>query len=137
MSTEATLAAVSTLQREGLVAIGPSPSYSRHDVRVSLTEMGERQAPELLNWAAELLTGLDQLDVEGQRDLLLRLMQQIFVLQRQNRIPVMKMCVNCRFFQPYAYPGTPSPHHCWLVDAPFGQQELRLRCPEGSPTEGD
>jgi DNA-binding MarR family transcriptional regulator len=135
MPEEATLAAVSTLAREGLVAMDPAPSYSPHQVRVALTEAGRAQAPELLNWASDLLAELEQLSFEHQRRLLALVTQQIFVMQRQDRIPVARMCVTCRFFQPYAYPGTSSPHHCWLVDAPFGHQDLRVRCPEGDPVE--
>jgi hypothetical protein len=44
--------------------------------------------------------------------------------------------VTCRFFDGYAHPGSAEPHHCWLVDTPFGHQELRLRCPEAQPGEG-
>ena len=135
MPEDATLAAVSTLAREGLVAMDPAPSYSPHQVRVALTEQGRTQAPDVLNWASDLLAELDQLSFEHQRRLLALVTQQIFVMQRQDRIPVARMCVTCRFFQPYAYPGTSSPHHCWLVDAPFGHQDLRVRCPEASPGE--
>jgi DNA-binding MarR family transcriptional regulator len=135
MPEDATLAAVSTLVREGLVAMDPAPSYSPHQVRVALTEAGRAQAPELLNWAADLLAELEQMSFEHQRRLLALVTQQIFVMQRQDRIPVARMCVTCRYFQPYAYPGTTSPHHCWLVDAPFGYQDLRVRCPEASPAE--
>jgi DNA-binding MarR family transcriptional regulator len=135
MPDEATLAAVSTLVQEGLVAMDPAPSYSSHQVRVALTDHGAAQAPELLNWASDLLAEFDRLDFAHQRRLLALVTQQIFVMQQQNRIPVARMCVTCRFFQPYAYPGTPAPHHCWLVDAPFGHQDLRVRCPEAQATE--
>jgi hypothetical protein len=135
MPEQATLAAVSTLAQEGLVALDPAPSYAPHQVRVALTEFGSAQAPELLNWASDLLGEFDRLDFADQRRLLNLVTQQIFVMQRQNRIPVARMCVTCRFFQPYAYPGTPTPHHCWLVDAPFGHQDLRVRCPEAEPSE--
>jgi hypothetical protein len=46
---------------------------------------------------------------------------------------VVKMCLTCRFFDGYAHPGAADPHHCRLVDAPFGHQLLRLRCPEQEP----
>jgi hypothetical protein len=41
-----------------------------------------------------------------------------------------QMCVTCRFFRPYAHPGAAAPHHCALVDAPFGDAQIRLDCPE-------
>jgi DNA-binding MarR family transcriptional regulator len=133
MTTPATLAAITTLDREGLVTMAPSPSYAPHDVRVTLTARGRDQSPELLNWAADLLAELHNLDEAGQRRLLDVVTDQIRRLQRQNQIPVTKMCVTCRFFDGYAHPGTADPHHCWLVDGAFGHQQLRLRCPEAQP----
>jgi DNA-binding MarR family transcriptional regulator len=136
MTTQATLSAITTLDREGLVTMDPSPSYAPHDVRVALTARGREQSPELLHWAADLLAELHNLDDSGQRRLLTVVTDQIRRLQRQNQIPVTKMCVTCRFFDGYAHPGTADPHHCWLVDGAFGHQQLRLRCPEAQPTDG-
>jgi DNA-binding MarR family transcriptional regulator len=133
MSTQATLAAVSTLVREDLVTMDPSPSYAPQDIRVRLTARGRDQAPELLHWAADLLAELGNLDEAGQRQLLDVVVGQIRQLQQAGHIPVTRMCVNCRFFEGYAHPGTPEPHHCWLVDLPFGHAQLRVRCPEQEP----
>jgi DNA-binding MarR family transcriptional regulator len=135
MTTPATLSAITTLVREGLVTMDPSPSYAPQDVRVALTAQGRAQSPEMLNWAADLLAELHNLDEAGQRRLLDVVTAQIRRLQRQGHIPVMKMCVTCRFFDGYAHPGSAEPHHCWLVDGAFGHQQLRLRCPEGQPTD--
>lgn len=137
MTTQATLAALTTLNREGLVDMGPSPSYAPHDVRVALTELGRGSSPDLLNWAADLLAELHNLDESGQRRLLSVVTDQIRRLQRQNQIPVTKMCVTCRYFDGYAHPGSTEPHHCWLVDEAFGHQQLRLRCPEAEPRADD
>ncbi|GAA4685832.1 MarR family transcriptional regulator [Phytohabitans rumicis] len=136
MTTQATMAAVSTLAREGLVTVDPSPSYAPHSVRVALTAQGRVQSPELLNWAADLLAELHNLDHEGQYQLLGVVSDHIRRMQREGQIPVTKMCVTCRFFDGYAHPGTEEPHHCWLIDKPFGHQHLRVRCPEGQPGEG-
>jgi hypothetical protein len=40
------------------------------------------------------------------------------------------MCVTCQFFQPNRYFGSERPHHCALVNAPFGDRHLRLNCAE-------
>ena len=133
MTTQATLSAIATLVREGLVTMEPSPSYAPHDMRVALTAQGRAQSPELLNWAADLLAELHNLDEAGQRQLLSLVTTHIRQLQRQGHIPVTRMCVTCRFFEGYAHPGSAQPHHCWLVDGAFGQLQLRLRCPEGQP----
>lgn len=133
MTVPMTLTAVDTLVREGLVTMAPAPSFAPSDMRVTLTETGRAQAPALLNWAADLLAELHRLDSGGQRQLLSVVIGQIRRMQAQDQIPVTKMCVTCRFFDGYAYPGAAQPHHCWLVNTPFGHQQLRLRCPEAQP----
>jgi DNA-binding MarR family transcriptional regulator len=125
--------ALATLCREGLVSMQPNPSYSPHDMRVALTERGRAQAPAFLNWADALLTELEELGEDDQRRLLQVVINQISAMQRSGQIPITKMCVTCRFFDGYAHVGTSQPHHCRLVDAPFGHRQLRLRCPEQSP----
>jgi hypothetical protein len=40
------------------------------------------------------------------------------------------MCVSCRFFRPFQHDDLARPHHCAFVDAPFGDGELRLDCPD-------
>ncbi len=127
------LAAVSTLVKEGLVEIEPSPSYTPSDVRVKLTPVGRDQPPELLNWASEMLAELHHLSVDDQRRLLRVVTGHIRQMQDDGQIPVTRMCVTCRFFDGYRHVGSASPHHCWLVDSPFGHRELRLRCPDAQP----
>lgn len=136
MTVPVTLAAIDTLVREGLVTMAPAPSFAPSDLRVSLTDAGRAQSPEALNWAGDLLAELDHLDRGGRRQLLTVVIGQIRRMQAQDLIPVTKMCVSCRFFDGYAYPNSNQPHHCWLVDSPFGHQQLRLRCPEAQPGIG-
>lgn len=133
MSEAETLGALDPLGREGLVVLSPAPSYAPHAVRVSLTEQGRASSPELLNWAAELLAEIHQLDTDHQRRLLEVVIERIAAMQRAGQIPVTRMCVTCRFFGPYAHAGSDEPHHCHLVDAPFGHRALRLRCPDQEP----
>lgn len=135
LTPHATESSIGTLVREGLVAVGPAASP--RDVRVTLTDRGRAQAPELLHWASDLLSELSNLDEIGQRQLLYVVTGHIRRLQRQGQIPIVKMCLTCRFFDVYAHPGTPDPHHCRLVDAAFGNQLLRLRCPEQEPAVGN
>jgi DNA-binding MarR family transcriptional regulator len=125
--------AVSTsgaLAREGLVRMRPSPSYAPGEVRIQLTARGRSAVPHLANWADALLGEVEYLDEEAQQRVLEHVTEQIVELQRAGRIPVTRICLTCRYFDGYAHPGTNLPHHCHLVDAPFGYRELRLRCPE-------
>jgi len=132
MTLQAAVATSSALAREGLVRLSPSPSYAPDDVRIILTPKGESATPEVMNWADALLAEVEHLDEKEQQQVLELVTEQIASLQRQGRIPVTRICLTCRFFDGYAHPGSPQPHHCWYVDAPFGYRELRLRCPEQS-----
>jgi hypothetical protein len=73
---------------------------------------------------------VEGLDSEEQAALLRILVKMIRVLQDQGAIPVARMCASCRFFRPHAHPDPDRPHHCAFVDAPFGDRELRLECPD-------
>jgi DNA-binding MarR family transcriptional regulator len=127
------LAAVSTLVKEGLVVFEPAPSYTPSDVRVSLTAAGRNQPRELMNWAADLLADLHTMNETNQRALLPVVVRRIRQMQDNGQIPVARMCVTCRFFDGYRHATSEAPHHCWLVDKPFGHRDLRLRCPEAQP----
>lgn len=124
------LAALSDLQRDGLVSMGPTPSYSPAEMLVSLTDRGLAQAPQVRHWAGDLLAAIDDLGAGEQARLLEIVIRHIQLMQRRDQIPVTRMCVTCRYFDGYAHPGSAAPHHCLLVDAPFGHRELRLRCPD-------
>jgi DNA-binding MarR family transcriptional regulator len=134
MTAPATESSIGTLVREGLVVM--SPAAAPWDAPVSITDRGRAQAPELLHWASDLLAEFRKLDETSQRQLLQVVTGHIRRLQRQGQIPVVKMCLTCRFFDGYAHPGTADPHHCRLVDAAFGHELLRLRCPEQEPAAG-
>jgi hypothetical protein len=130
MSLPDLIEAVGRLRVEGLVGLDPAPSYDPGHVRVSLTDKGRDLPPALLNWAAHLLGRLTELPADQQSRLLSAVCRHIVRLQAQDAIPTVRMCLTCRFFQPYAHPGQPKPHHCALVDAPFGHAHIRVHCPE-------
>jgi hypothetical protein len=77
-----------------------------------------------------LLEAVRTLDDQEQAALYRALLKTVRALQVRGRIQVSQMCVTCRFFRPYAHPGAGQPHHCALVDAPFGDAQIRLDCPE-------
>jgi DNA-binding MarR family transcriptional regulator len=129
----AAVGAATTLHREGLVSMDPSPADPPDQIRLELTAKGRAQAPETFNWAADLLAEMHRLDPAEQRQLLGVVIDWITTLQRRGQIPVSQMCVTCRFFDPYAHADAAQPHHCRYVDAPFGWSEVRLRCPEQQP----
>lgn len=63
-----------------------------------------------------------------QQQLLVTLVKMIRNLQEKDAIPVQRMCVTCRYFDPFIHQGEEQPYHCHFVNAPFGQRELRVDC---------
>ncbi|HEY2671205.1 MAG TPA: hypothetical protein VGJ07_12640 [Rugosimonospora sp.] len=130
MSLPNLIEAVGRLRLDGLVGLDPAPSYDPGHVTVTLTDQGRELPMPLVNWAAHLLGRLTDLPADEQSRLLSAVCQHIARLQARDAISTARMCLTCRFFQPYAHAGQPKPHHCALVDAPFGHSHIRIHCPE-------
>jgi DNA-binding MarR family transcriptional regulator len=120
---------VAALARKGLVSKAPLAADGRA-VLVRLTPAGVREAAAAAAWPDFLLEAVDELSADEQAAFLRALVTMIRTLQTRGRIPVARMCVSCRFFQPYRHEHPTTPHHCAFVDAPFGDGELRLDCPD-------
>jgi DNA-binding MarR family transcriptional regulator len=120
---------VAALHRKGLVAKLPLAGDGRA-VLVRLTPAGVREAAAAAAWPDFLLEAVDELSDAEQAAFLRGLVTMIRTLQTRGRIPVARMCVSCRFFQPFRHSDGRRPHHCAFVDAPFGDGELRLDCPD-------
>jgi hypothetical protein len=56
-------------------------------------------------------------------------------LQSRGAVPTARMCVGCRYFRPNEHPGSDAAHHCAYIDAPIGDADLRVDCPEMEPVE--
>jgi DNA-binding MarR family transcriptional regulator len=120
---------VTALQRKGLVAKEPTAGDGR-GVSVVLTPIGSREAAAAAAWPDFLLEAVGELSTAEQATFLRALVAMIRTLQENGRIPVARMCVSCRFFRPFQHDNPARPHHCAFVDAPFGDGELRLDCPD-------
>lgn len=120
---------VAALQRKGLVDKRPMAGDGRA-VLVRLTPAGIQAAAAAAAWPDFLLEAVDQLDPAEQAAFLRGLVTMIRTLQQRGRIPVARMCASCTFFRPYRHDDPATPHHCAFVDAPFGDGELRLDCPD-------
>jgi DNA-binding MarR family transcriptional regulator len=121
---------VTALHRKGLVAKLALAGDGRA-VLVRLTPAGVGEAAAAAAWPDFLLEAVDELSETEQAAFLRGLVTMIRTLQTRGRIPVARMCVSCRFFQPFRHPDDDRrPHHCAFVDAPFGDGELRLDCPD-------
>jgi DNA-binding MarR family transcriptional regulator len=127
---------VTALHRKGLVTKEPTADDGR-GVVVLLTPTGSWEAAAAAAWPDFLLEAVGELSTAEQAGFLRVLIAMIRTLQEKRRIPVARMCVSCRFFRPMAHDDPVYPHHCAFVDAPFGDGELRLDCPDHSAASAD
>lgn len=121
--------AVAALERKGMLRRRRDPADSRAGL-LELTARGRRAAHAASQWPDYLLAAVDELPAPMQEQLLAALMAMIRSLQEKGRIPVARMCTNCLYFEPERFPGSPAPHFCHFVQAPFGLSSFRLDCPD-------
>lgn len=122
--------AVAALARKGLLEKRADAADARRK-RLLLTAAGRAAAAAHAGPAEVVLAALGALDATTQEAVYRALLLTIRRLQAEGRIEVARMCLDCAHFRPFAHPGLPAtPHHCALVDAPFGERHLRLDCPD-------
>jgi len=129
VSAATTSDSVGALARKRLVAKAALAGDGRAVV-VRLTQAGTREAAAAAAWPDFLLEAVDELSGAEQAAFLRGLVTMIRTLQVRGRIPVARMCVSCEFFRPFRHDDPAAPHHCAFVDAPFGDGQLRLDCPD-------
>jgi hypothetical protein len=122
--------AMKVLRAKGLVERGPDPADARAVV-VLLTAEGRAEADRLSAVSAPLHEAVAALSEADFAAMLRGTTTVIRELQDRHAIPVSRMCLTCRFYEPDAHPQDAArPHHCHFVDAPFGDAELRVTCPD-------
>jgi DNA-binding MarR family transcriptional regulator len=121
--------AVRVLDQKGLVQKKRSTQDARA-ISIVLTPAGQQLAAQTSCWSDLLLGAVDELSESEQTVFLGGLTKMIRKLQASGQIPIARMCVTCRFFQQNLYPDGDKPHHCDFVDAPFGDRDLRIECPD-------
>ncbi|GIX06312.1 MAG: MarR family transcriptional regulator [Candidatus Poribacteria bacterium] len=127
--------AVGVLVAKGLVERSRDPD-DRRIVRLYLTQEGRAQALALAEWPDAFLEAIEVLS-EPERGTLLRALSKVIrLLQERGKIHPARMCLTCQYFRPHVYQDPKRPHHCAFVDAPFGDAELRIECPDHLQAEG-
>ncbi|WP_033345849.1 MarR family winged helix-turn-helix transcriptional regulator [Catenuloplanes japonicus] len=122
--------AVKVLRRKELLSADRDPADARA-VLLGLTEAGRAEAARLNVMSESLGSAVGTLPPDDFAATLRGIVTLMRELQDRRLIPVSQMCLTCRFFVPDAHPAeTGRPHHCNVVDAPFGDGELRVTCPD-------
>jgi len=119
--------AIGTLVRKGLIEKRADPEDARA-AQLHLTRSGVRKARAISGWPEALTAAVDELDDSERAGFLRSLTSVIRSLQRQQVIPVQRMCATCVHFRPNVHDDPNTPHHCDFVNAAFGDAQLRLDC---------
>lgn len=120
---------VRALVEKGLVKKARAKDDARA-VALELTPAGCSEAEQAASWPNFLLSAIDILSIREQEALLIGLIKIIGALIERGHIPMQRMCIICRHFQPNVQPDQDPSHRCGFIDAPLGLKHLRLDCPE-------
>lgn len=118
---------VRALVHKGLVCKARAKDDARA-VALELTATGHNEAEQAATWPDFLLSAIDSMSSSEQEVFLVGLVKIIGTLIERGQIPMQRMCVICRHFQPNSHPDRDPPHHCAVIDAPLGVRHLRLDC---------
>lgn len=126
--------AVTSLVGKGFVEKGRAADDGRA-VALKLTKTGARLAVTVADWSGFLSLAAETLSAEEKTQMLKLIIKMIRALQEREEIPLNRMCATCKYFGPNEHENPVTPHHCHFVNAPFGNQHLRLDCPEHEEAE--
>ncbi len=120
--------ALAALERKGFINRQRNQDDKRA-VSITLTDAGKILA-ETADVLGPIRAAVDAMPPVLQIELLRGVSGAIRELQRNGGIPLQRMCVTCRYFQPNIHADPRLPHHCAYVNAAFGDEHLRLDCKE-------
>ena len=120
---------LTALETKGLVKKRRSHVDGRA-LAIMLTTEGRRSVTALAALPDPLQSAFNALSPPEQEIFYRSAIKMIRGLQESGSLPVSRMCVRCRYFDPFRYPDSATPHHCHLVGAPFADRHLRIDCPD-------
>jgi DNA-binding MarR family transcriptional regulator len=118
---------VSALEAKKLVRKQRSTTDGRA-LALVLTDEGNTLATQLLSLPDPLWGAFDALADTEQETLYRLSIKMLRGLQEAGALPTSRMCVRCKFFDPFRYAGSPTPHHCHQAQRPIAERELRIDC---------
>jgi DNA-binding MarR family transcriptional regulator len=118
---------VSALESKGLVRKQRSTTDGRA-LALVLTDEGQHSATQLAALPDPLWGAFDVLADTEQETLYRLSIKMLRGLQENGALPTSRMCLRCKFFDPFRYAGSPTPHHCHQAQTPFAERQLRIDC---------
>jgi DNA-binding MarR family transcriptional regulator len=101
-----------------------------HAIALALTAEGRQSLTALAALPDPMQAAFEALGGGEQEAFYRSAIKMIRNLQEIGLMPITRMCVRCKYFDPFRYPDSATPHHCHLVGAPFADRHLRIDCPE-------
>jgi DNA-binding MarR family transcriptional regulator len=123
---------VGALQSKGLVEKRRSDVDGRA-LALMLTTEGRSSVTALAARPDPLQDAFGALTADEQEVFYRAAIKMIHGLQETGALPVSRMCVRCRHFEPFRAPNSAYPHHCHLAGSPLADRHLRLECSEHEP----
>lgn len=121
--------ALQPLLARGLAVQAPDPEDGRAK-RIAITDAGFALLATIADWPDALLETVAELAPIEQALFYRVILKMIRHMQVGGLIAPGRLCITCVHFRPNLHADAETPHHCTLVDAPFGDRHLRLDCPE-------
>src|SRR3569833_220200 len=118
---------VSALESKKLVCKQRSTTDGRA-LALLLTEEGKQAAKQLAALPAPHWGAIDALATKAQETLYRLSIKMLHGLQEAGRIPASRKCVRCKFFDPFRYESSSSPHHCHRAQMPLADGQMRIDC---------
>jgi DNA-binding MarR family transcriptional regulator len=118
---------VSALESKGLVRKQRSTTDGRA-LALVLTDEGQHSATQLASLPDPLWGAFDVLADTEQETLYRLSIKMIRGLQENGALPTSRMCLRCKFFDPFRYASSATPHHCHQAQMPFAERQLRIDC---------
>lgn len=120
---------VTALENRGLLRKRRNNEDARA-VAILLTPEGRKALGALAALPDSMGTAFGSLSGDEQEAFYRMAIKMIRSLQEAGAMPITRMCVRCKYFDPFRYPDSATPHHCHLVGAPFADRHLRIDCPD-------
>ena len=119
--------AVRVLDQKGLVQKSKHPD-DRRILWLQPTPEGKKMARRTAEWPQLLADAAGELSDTETTILLRSVLRMIRSLQLAGHVQRARICPTCIHFRPHAHEDPRRPHHCALVDAAFGDLDLRVDC---------
>jgi DNA-binding MarR family transcriptional regulator len=118
---------VSALESKKLICKRRSTTDGRA-LALVLTEEGQQAATQLASLPDPLWGAFDALAHSEQEALYRLSIKMIRGLQESGALPTSRMCVRCKYFDPFRFESSATPHYCHLAQTPFAEGQLRIDC---------